>query len=42
MRAAPPGVHELEIDIRIYRERPEMARHNKPGALALWEFLATR
>jgi len=35
-------VHELEIDIRIYRERPEMARHNKPGALALWEFLATR
>jgi DNA-binding transcriptional LysR family regulator len=42
VRAAPPGVHELEIDIRIYRERPEMARHNKPGALALWEFLATR
>jgi hypothetical protein len=28
------------MDIRIYRERPEMARHSKPGALALWEFLA--
>jgi LysR family transcriptional regulator, hypochlorite-specific transcription factor HypT len=40
VRAAPAGVHELEMDIRIYRERPEMARHTKPGALALWEFLA--
>lgn len=41
VRAAPVGVHELEMDIRIYRERPEMARHAKPGALALWDFLAT-
>jgi DNA-binding transcriptional LysR family regulator len=41
VRAAPAGVHELEMDIRIYRERPEMARHAKPGALALWDFLAT-
>jgi DNA-binding transcriptional LysR family regulator len=40
VRAAPPGLHELEMDIRIYRERPEMARHAKPGALALWSFLA--
>jgi DNA-binding transcriptional LysR family regulator len=40
VRAAPVGMHELTIDIRIYRERPEMARHNKPGAMALWEFLA--
>ena len=40
VRAAPPGKYELEMDIRIYRERPEMARHNKPGALALWDFLA--
>ena len=39
--AAPPGRHELEVEIRIYRERPEMARHVKPGALALWEFLET-
>ncbi|HEY9237850.1 MAG TPA: LysR substrate-binding domain-containing protein [Burkholderiaceae bacterium] len=40
VRAAPPGVHELVMDIRLYRERPEVARHGKPGALALWEFLA--
>ena len=40
VRAAPPGVHELTMDIRIYRERPEMARHAKPGALALWAFLS--
>jgi DNA-binding transcriptional LysR family regulator len=41
VRAAPAGVHELVMDIRLYRERPEMARHGKPGALALWQFLAT-
>ena len=41
VRAAPPGVHELTMDIRIYRERPEMARHNKAGALGLWDFLAS-
>ena len=40
VRAAAAGKHELEMDIRIYRERPEMARHSKPGALALWDFLA--
>jgi hypothetical protein len=34
-------MHELGMDIRLYRERPEMARHTKPGALALWNFLAT-
>ena len=39
VRAAQPGLHELTMDIRIYRERPEMARHSKPGAQALWEFL---
>ena len=41
VRAAAAGAHELTMDIRIYRERPEMARHNKPGALALWEFLSS-
>ena len=41
VRAAAPGLHELTMDIRIYRERPEMARHSKPGALALWDFLAS-
>jgi DNA-binding transcriptional LysR family regulator len=39
LRAAPAGQHELTMEVRIYRERPETARHTKPGALALWEFL---
>jgi len=39
VRASPPGEHELTMEVRIYRERPETARHSKPGALALWEFL---
>jgi DNA-binding transcriptional LysR family regulator len=40
VRAAPAGLHELAMEIRIYRERPELARHRKPGAVALWDFLA--
>ncbi len=32
VRAAPPGLHELTMEIRIYRERPEVARHTKPAA----------
>jgi DNA-binding transcriptional LysR family regulator len=39
VRAADPGQCELSMEVRIYRERPEMARHIKPGAQALWEFL---
>ena len=39
VRAAEGGSFELSMDVRIYRERPEMARHTKPGAQALWEFL---
>lgn len=39
IRASAPGQHELTMEVRIYRERPEMVRHNKPAALALWEFL---
>ena len=27
------------MEIRIYRERPLLARHPKSGAVALWEFL---
>lgn len=30
---------ELTMDVRIYRERPELARHAKPAAQALWAFL---
>ena len=37
--AAPPGVGELTMEVRIYRERPEVARHVKPAAQALWDFL---
>ena len=29
----------LTMEVRIYRERPAMARHLKPGVQALWEFL---
>ena len=39
VRAAPTGQHELTMEIRIYRERPEVARHSKPAAAALWQFL---
>lgn len=37
--AAPPGIGELTMEVRIYRERPEVARHAKSAAHALWEYL---
>ena len=37
--AAPAGPLELTMEVRIYRERPEFARHPKPGVQALWDFL---
>jgi len=37
--AAPPGLCELKMEVRIYRERPAVARHAKAGAQALWEHL---
>ncbi|HEX6361987.1 MAG TPA: LysR substrate-binding domain-containing protein [Albitalea sp.] len=39
VRAAAPGQCELSMEVRIYRERPEAARHIKPGAQALWDYL---
>jgi LysR family transcriptional regulator, hypochlorite-specific transcription factor HypT len=39
VRACETGQHELTMEVRIYRARPDSARNNKPGALALWEFL---
>ncbi len=42
VHAAPQGDFELTMEVRIYRERPEAARHVKPAAQALWEFLAAR
>jgi DNA-binding transcriptional LysR family regulator len=38
-RAAPEGRCELTMEVRIYRERPAVARHAKPGVQALWRFL---
>jgi DNA-binding transcriptional LysR family regulator len=40
--AAPAGAYSVTMEVRLYRERPEAARHTKPGALALWDFLANR
>jgi LysR family transcriptional regulator, hypochlorite-specific transcription factor HypT len=37
--AAAPGELQLTMEIRIYRERPEGARHVKPGLQPLWEYL---
>ena len=37
--AAPAGLCELTMEVRIYRERPGAARHAKAGAQALWEYL---
>ncbi len=42
VHAAPGGDYELTMEVRIYRERPEAARHVKPMAQALWDFLAAR
>jgi LysR family transcriptional regulator, hypochlorite-specific transcription factor HypT len=39
VRATLPGAWELTIEVRIYRERPEMSRHTKPVAQALWDHL---
>lgn len=40
--AAPAGAYELAMEVRIYRERPDLARHTKPVADALWAFLAAK
>ena len=39
--AAPAGRFELTMEVRIYRERPALARHQKPAVQALWEFLGS-
>jgi LysR family transcriptional regulator, hypochlorite-specific transcription factor HypT len=40
--AARPGELELTMEVRIYRERPEAARHIKPVAQGLWDHLRAR
>lgn len=43
VRASAPDRFEATMEVRIYRERPEAARHTpKAGAQALWEFLGTQ
>jgi DNA-binding transcriptional LysR family regulator len=32
-------LYEVTMEVRMYRERPELARHPKGSALALWDFL---
>lgn len=39
VRASSEAGVELTMEVRIYRERPEVARHAKPVAQALWDFL---
>ena len=38
--AAVGGALSLTMEVRIYRERPEVARHGKPAVQALWDYLA--
>jgi len=43
VRASAPGRYEATMEVRIYRERPEVARHPaKAGVQALWDFLGRR
>lgn len=37
--AAPPGVGELTMEVRIYRERPAGTRNARAAAQSLWDFL---
>ena len=40
--AAASPLLELTMEVRIYRERPEVARHSKPGVQALWDYLGSQ
>ena len=37
--ATPAGTPELRVEVRLYRERPALARHVKLATQALWDFL---
>jgi DNA-binding transcriptional LysR family regulator len=39
VRACGAGQYELTMELRIYRQRPDIARLSKAGALALWDYL---
>ena len=40
--ASDSSAYELTMEVRAYRERPEMARHTKAAAQALWDFLKSQ
>ncbi|MEX8498694.1 MAG: LysR substrate-binding domain-containing protein [Leptothrix ochracea] len=40
-RGAHERAFEVSMEVRLYRERPELTRHPKPAARALWDFLRT-
>jgi DNA-binding transcriptional LysR family regulator len=39
-RSTGASAWEVTMEVRIYRERPETARHGKAAVQALWDFLA--
>jgi DNA-binding transcriptional LysR family regulator len=39
--SADPAL-SLTMEVRIYRERPEAARHRKPAVQALWDYLGSQ
>jgi DNA-binding transcriptional LysR family regulator len=39
VRASVDGHHELTMEVRMYRARPDPARPGKAAALALWDYL---
>jgi DNA-binding transcriptional LysR family regulator len=40
--ASDSSSYELTMEVRAYREKPEMARHTKAAAQALWDFLKSQ
>lgn len=40
--AAAPGAFSVSMELRIYRERPELSRRLKPASAALWDYLASK
>jgi LysR family transcriptional regulator, hypochlorite-specific transcription factor HypT len=40
--AAPADTLSLTMEVRVYRERPEVARLTKPAVQALWDYLGTQ
>nr|WP_276597360.1 LysR substrate-binding domain-containing protein [Pelomonas aquatica] len=40
--AAAPGSFSASMELRIYRERPELSRRLKPASAALWDYLTSK